>query len=156
MCCVSYIHNHWYTEARTIIHQDPKGIQVYGWQLQLLAIFIGDGPWHCPIYRKNVKVYKSWNILKHSVSKSKNSAWFAQTREVQHVFSNSLLSVMVILTWFWHGLQDLQATINGTNPPTVVANFHRNCQRKCSKQRHLTVLAAYWSDLRPMKIHNHQ
>lgn len=65
-------------------------------------------------------------------------------------FSNSLLSVMVMLTWFWQWTprSPFATKKRHQNPPTVgCKNCHRNYQRKCSKQRHLTVLTVYWSDV---------
>lgn len=90
-------------------------------------------------------------MLNHSVSKSQK-IWMVCTK---HVKSNVFL-----WWWFWQWTprSPFAAKKWHQNPPTVgCKNCHRNCQRKCSEQRHLTVLAVYWSDVsRPMKIHNHQ
>lgn len=55
------------------------------------------------LFKKNWKVYKSWNNVEpFSIQEPKILDGLHKTREVQLVFSNCLLSVMVILTWFWH------------------------------------------------------
>lgn len=73
-----------------------------------------------------------------------------KTREVQHLFFKQRI---ICDGDFDNGLQHLHSRQkNGTvTLQPWVANFHRNCQRKCSKQRRLTVLAVLIiSDLRPM------
>ena len=54
-------------------------------------MFIGDGTDRTFLPpKKAMKVDESWfNILNHSVSKSKNSGWFAKTLEVQRCFQTA-------------------------------------------------------------------
>ncbi len=52
-----------------------------------------------PPQQKAMKVDESWfNILNHSVSKSKNSGWFAKTLEVFNaVFKRPLIYIMMVI-----------------------------------------------------------